>query len=161
MSEGPYPNHLAELMREKGLTDPQLAKKLEISKQQIFNLRHGHRKLTVEWARRLAPHLGVSWERLITGAATVGDQARADLLAAYDAMNEEQRAALLVMVRGMLPQTRPEDPNPTAPPPQPEGRAPPPPFVVGGNVQGKRVSRPQLRVVQEQGACPVVEAEGR
>lgn len=160
MSEGPYPNHLADLMREKGLTDPALAKKLAISKQQIFNLRHGHRKLTVEWARRLAPHLGVSWQRLITGAATAVDQARVDLLEAYDAMNDEQRGALLVMVKGMLPRTKPEDPNPVSPPPQPKERAPPPPFRVGGNDQENRVSRTLLRLVQER-ACPVVEVEGR
>jgi plasmid maintenance system antidote protein VapI len=148
MTEGPYPNHLAEVMRTKGLTDPALARKLDISKQQIFNLRWGHRKLTVEWAKRLAPHLGVSWERLITGATTPADQERADLLAAYEAMDDEQRRALLVVVKGMLPRPKPDDPNPASSPPTPKERAPPkPPFQEGGNVKENRVS-PLLTLVQ-------------
>ena len=100
MKEGPYPNRLAEVMRARGLTDPELARELGISKQQIFNLRRGHRKLTVEWAKRLAPPLGMSWQELITGAPSASfDQARADLLAAYDAMDDEQRRALLAMAQ--------------------------------------------------------------
>ncbi len=98
MTDGPYPNHLSAFMHASGLTDPGLANALGISKQQIFNLRRGHRKLTVEWAKRLAPHLGISWQELITGSPPEpSDQTQADLLAAYAAMTEEQRQALLTM----------------------------------------------------------------
>ncbi len=113
MIEGPYPNHLAEFMRASRLTDPSLARLLGISKQQVFNLRRGHRKLTVEWAQRLAPHLGVSWQELITGPPTAPiDQMRADWMAAYDAMSDEQRRAALVMFKVMVPVEKPDEKPP-------------------------------------------------
>jgi plasmid maintenance system antidote protein VapI len=100
MNQGPYPNHLAEYMLSSGIRDPDLANKVGVSKQQIFNLRRWHRKLTVEWAKRLAPHLKVSWERLITGApAQATDQEREELLAFFETMDEAQRKALLAMAR--------------------------------------------------------------
>jgi transcriptional regulator with XRE-family HTH domain len=127
MTEGPYPNHLARFMRTKGLTDPDLARLLDISKQQIFNLRRGHRKLTVEWARRLAPHLDVSWQELITGSpTTTHDPELAAILAAYAAMDQRDREALSRVAQSMAR----ED----TPPPQPKGRSPPPHPPVGGNV---------------------------
>lgn len=110
MTEGPYLNHLAEFMRASRLTDPGLARLLGVSKQQIFNLRKGHRKLTVEWAQRLAPHLGVSWQVLITGPpAPPLDQMRADWMAAYDAMSDEQRRAWLLTFKVMVPQGQNDD----------------------------------------------------
>jgi plasmid maintenance system antidote protein VapI len=136
MTEGPYPNHLAYFMAAKGLTDPALATKLEISKQQIFNLRHGHRKLTVEWAKRLAPHLGVSWERLITGTAAPADQARADLLTAFEALDERDRETVLRVAQSLAR----GDP-PAVPPTQPKGADPPVrPFRVGGRAEENPVS---------------------
>jgi len=119
MTDGPYPNQLSSFMRARGLTDPALAGALGISKQQIFNLRRGHRKLTVEWAKRLAPHLGISWEELITGSPSISsDPSRAELLAAYDAMTDEQRRALLTMVKVRGPPAATPDP-PTKPQPTP------------------------------------------
>lgn len=115
MKNGPYPNYLAELMRSNGLTDRALADKLGVSKQQIFNLRRWHRKLTVEWAKRLAPHLGVSWERLITGLPAPSDEARAQWLALYDALDEEQRRAILVVVGWMVRRDNPPATEPTTP----------------------------------------------
>lgn len=163
MTEGPYPNHLAYFMAAKGLTDPGLARLLkpEVSKQQIFNLRHGHRKLTVEWARRLAPHLDVSWERLITGTATPVDQARADLLAAFDAMDDEQQGALLVMVKGMLPRAKPDDPAPATPPPQRKERAPPPRPINGGRAARSPDKEDCSANVAKRRLRSVVEVEGR
>lgn len=61
----PHPTRLAECMKAAGLNDPQLAKATGTTKQQIFKLRRGERKMTVEWARRLAPRLGVSWQDVI------------------------------------------------------------------------------------------------
>ncbi len=129
MTDGPYPNHLAEFMRANRLTDPALAGKLGISKQQIFNLRHGDRKLTVQWAIRLAPALGISWERLITGPLAPEDQDRAEWNAVYDALSEDKRRALLTVGKGMI------SPEPEVPArlPSPKGGAPPRP-AVGGSV---------------------------
>lgn len=137
MTDGPYQNYLAEFMRESGLNDPKLADRLEISKQQVFNLRRGHRKLTVEWAKRIAPHLGVSWQELITGSPDPWrKQARIDLLAAFDAMNDERRRALLATAKELMPTPlqggAPE--SPAAARPQPRGGAPPPRPTLGGRV---------------------------
>jgi len=70
MPEAPYPNRLAECMAQAKVNDPQLAEAAGTTKQQIFKLRRGERKLTVEWARRLAPHLKMPWRALIDGPAT-------------------------------------------------------------------------------------------
>ena len=120
MTDGPYPNYLAGFMRAAGMTDPALADRLGVSKQQIFNLRHGQRKLTVEWAKRIAPHLRVSWQELVTGPlAAPSDNQRAELLAAFDAMDERDREALLRVAQRM----RRDDPPPE-PPPHPAGNDP-------------------------------------
>ena len=49
-------------MARVAMTDPQLAALAETTKQQIHKLRHGQRKLTVQWAKRLAPHLDSTWQ---------------------------------------------------------------------------------------------------
>jgi transcriptional regulator with XRE-family HTH domain len=132
MTEGPYPNHLARFMRAKGLTDPDLARPLEITKQQIFNLRKGHRKLTVEWARRLAPHLGVSWQELITGApAPPDDPNLATILASYAVLDERKRETLALVAQGLLPLGPPAEP-PAKPRPLPKERSPPSRSIGGG-----------------------------
>ncbi len=120
MTDGPYRNHLAEFMQAAGLTDPALAQALGITKQQIFNLRRGHRKLTVEWAKRLAPHLNVSWQQLITGSPPVADDPTlTDLVAVYETMNHEQRQALLTVAKVMSPPQTTAHPTPgPAPPPK-------------------------------------------
>jgi hypothetical protein len=113
MTEGPYSNHLARFMRERRLTDPGLARLLkpEISKQQIFNLRKGHRKLTVEWAKRLAPHLEVPWQELITGSpGEPADEGRAFLLSAFDLMDPNDRETLLRVAQSMARAIAPDSP---------------------------------------------------
>lgn len=115
MTDGPYENHLARFMRAKGFTDPGLAKLLrpESSKQQIYNLRTGHRKLTVEWAKRLAPALDVSWQELITGETTQAIDSRlAGICAAYAEMGERARETLSRVAEDL----RPESPRRPIPP---------------------------------------------
>lgn len=68
----PYPNRLEERMRAVGLNDPQLARRVGTTRQQIFKLRRGERQLTVAWAKRLAGPLGIDWTALIEGEATGG-----------------------------------------------------------------------------------------
>lgn len=60
-----YPNRLGELMRSGRWTDPALGSEVGTTKQQIFKLRTGKRKLTREWAERLAGPLGVTWPEVM------------------------------------------------------------------------------------------------
>lgn len=53
--------------RAKGLSMPKLATLANTSPQQIDRLEKGERKLTKEWALRLAPHLGITPEELLFG----------------------------------------------------------------------------------------------
>ena len=121
MTDGPYENHPARFMRAKGLTDPGLAKLLdpESSKQQIYNLRKGHRKLTVEWAKRLAPALDVPWQELITGGTPQTIDPRiAGICAAYAEMSERARETLFQVAEGLRPEpSRRVIPHQERPPP--------------------------------------------
>jgi transcriptional regulator with XRE-family HTH domain len=114
----PYPNRLAVCMKAARMTDPGLANLAGTTKQQIFKLRRGERNLTVQWAQRLAPHLKISWQQLIDESSTSADPSRANLLATYDAMNEEQRRALLVVAKVLKPDENGDDvdtPEPVTP----------------------------------------------
>ncbi|MFT8491041.1 XRE family transcriptional regulator [Gluconobacter oxydans] len=62
-----HPTRLADFMARARLTDPELGRRADTSKQQIFKLRKGERKMSREWAERLAPHLGVTWPELMEG----------------------------------------------------------------------------------------------
>lgn len=91
-------------MKAAGMTDPRLAELAGTTKQQIFKLRRGERKLTVQWAQRLASHLDTVWFDLIAGERPSPDLPRVELLAAYDAMSSDQRHALVALVRTMVTQ---------------------------------------------------------
>ncbi len=86
-------------MAERGLENHELAAKAGTSRQAIYKLRRGLTRMLPHWAKRLAGHLDVSWQELVEGAPTTEDQDRADLLAAFDTMDEEQKRALLGMVK--------------------------------------------------------------
>ncbi|MEM1045676.1 MAG: helix-turn-helix transcriptional regulator [Pseudomonadota bacterium] len=51
----------------RGLTQSELARLVGTSQAQIFRLENAERKLTVEWAERLAPALSASVETLLFG----------------------------------------------------------------------------------------------
>jgi transcriptional regulator with XRE-family HTH domain len=100
-------------MTSIGIENHELAAKAGTSRQAIWKLRNGLTRVLPDWAKRLAPHLGVSWEELVDGAPVPADQTRTDLLAIYDAMNEEQRRALLTVAKVMRPDEKPPpDPRP-------------------------------------------------
>jgi len=82
-----------------GMTDPQLAALAQTTKQQIHKLRHGQRKLTVQWAKRLAPHLDCTWQELIEGPLDPIDALRAELLRAFEHMNQRDRERLVEVAR--------------------------------------------------------------
>jgi hypothetical protein len=137
-------------MARSGINDPQLADAVGSTRQQIHKLRHGDRKLTVQWAKRLAPPLHCTWQELIEGPAGPTDARRAGLLAIFDAMDERNREALWRIAQSLQ-----GDGPPGTPVPQPQG-ADPPPFPEGGNVKENLVRAPLLTLVQS--PCPVLEA---
>jgi len=114
-------------MARAGINDPKLAEAVGSTRQQIHKLRHGDRKLTVQWAKRLAPHLDCSWQELIEGPTEPTDTRRTDLLAVFDAMDERNRDALLRIAQSL---------HRDGPPPEP----PRPPRVSDPHHRGSRAS---------------------
>jgi phage repressor protein C with HTH and peptisase S24 domain/DNA-binding XRE family transcriptional regulator len=58
---------LIRLRERAGLSLEGLAKAAGTTRQQLFKLEKGDRKLTKEWAERLAPHLNASWIEVMGG----------------------------------------------------------------------------------------------
>ncbi|TIU66268.1 MAG: helix-turn-helix transcriptional regulator [Mesorhizobium sp.] len=58
-------SELARLRAAKGLTQAELATKVGTSQPQIRRLENGERKLTKEWAKRLAPALDTTAEAIL------------------------------------------------------------------------------------------------
>jgi hypothetical protein len=97
-------------MKRAGINDPTLAAEVRnTSKQQINKLRHGERKLTVQWAKRLAPHLDCTWQELVEETPTPIDPGEAAVVAGYRRMNAEGRRALVTLVEGWSPPGNSED----------------------------------------------------
>lgn len=120
-----------------GFNDPKLADAAGTTKQQIFKLRKGQRKLTVEWARRLAPHLGLRWEALVEGPQDNGDADLLELQSSYDTLPQDARTTLLAVARSLVAAHGvTQDQPPGAPSNQPPGtKVPPRPFVGEGVAQ--------------------------
>jgi hypothetical protein len=119
--------YLDRLMTERGLENHQLAKLAKASRQSIWKLRTGLTRMLPQWAKRLAPHLEVSWQELVDGAPAPVDPARVEWSELFDALDEDQRQALLVVGSGMARRN----------PPRSNGPDPPLPFVMGGRVTEK------------------------
>ena len=95
---------------------------------EIHKLRHGERKLTVQWAKRLASKLDCTWQELIEGPAEPEDPQRAALFTAYNSLDQRDRDTLLRVAESL----RRDDP-PVTPIPHQE-RPPPPRPRSGGSV---------------------------
>lgn len=65
------PSVLKKFRLEQGLTQMELAKRVGTSQAQIFRLENSERKLTVEWAERLATALSTSARFLLFGDTAV------------------------------------------------------------------------------------------
>jgi SOS-response transcriptional repressor LexA len=63
--KGKFPNGLASAMKKKEMGVTELARLVDTSKQNVQRWRDQERKLTPEWAEKLAPHLEVTREILI------------------------------------------------------------------------------------------------
>ena len=119
-------------MARAGITDPKLAEAAGTTKQQIHKLRHGERKLTVQWAKRLAPKLDCTWQELIEGPSEPDDPQRVALFVAYNSLDQRDRDTLLRVAESL----RRDDPPATPVPPR--ERAPPPRPTRGGSVAEER-----------------------
>ncbi|MCH4542745.1 helix-turn-helix domain-containing protein [Ochrobactrum sp. A-1] len=69
-------NEIRRLREKKQLSQAQLAEMAGTSQPQIKRLEDGARKLTKEWAERLAPHLETTAEGLLFPQSTVEDLTR-------------------------------------------------------------------------------------
>lgn len=90
-----YPNSLAAYMKRAGMTDPKLAELVESNKQTIFKLRKGERKLTAQWAQRLAPHLGVAWQLLLQDPDSESDPRLGEVIVNFGSATEMGRELIL------------------------------------------------------------------
>lgn len=112
MKMASYPNRLADCMALAQVNDPQLAKLANTTKQQIFKLRQGERKLTVEWARRLAPHLNVEWQALIEGPQGDPDPDLAEVVAAWREADDVGKAVIKYVAKSVSHVPPAPDPAP-------------------------------------------------
>ncbi|TXH32082.1 MAG: hypothetical protein E6Q98_25860 [Rhodospirillaceae bacterium] len=65
MKKPKYPNGLREAMEKAGKGPTELADRLDTNKQNITRWSNGDRKLTVEWAKKLAPLLDTTADKLL------------------------------------------------------------------------------------------------
>lgn len=77
-------NKLRILREQKKLSQAQLAERVGTSQPQIKRLEDGERKLTKEWAERIAPHLDVSAESLLFPDKTESGWHKPSLVSSYD-----------------------------------------------------------------------------
>lgn len=73
----------------------------------------------MQWAKRLAPHLGVPWQEIVDASpGPPTDQTLSALLTAYEAMGDAQRQVLLQVAEMMAPQQTPDEKPPPDPRPK-------------------------------------------
>lgn len=65
MTKGKFPNGLREAMEAKDIGPTELGRLIEEPKQNVDRWRNGERRLTPEMAAKIAPHVGVSANRLL------------------------------------------------------------------------------------------------
>ena len=94
-----YDTYLDRVMAERGLENHELAGAVGTSRQAIYKLRKGITRMLPHWAKRLAPHLALPWQELVEGAPMSMDTDLATLVTAYEAMDDEQRQALLAVAK--------------------------------------------------------------
>lgn len=95
----------------KGLTQVDLAAAIGVSRAHLTNVEGGNGGLALDKLSILARETGTTVAWLI-GEAMPADGERAELLAAYDAMNKEQRQALLAMAQVVARRDAAEEPAP-------------------------------------------------
>lgn len=78
---------LAKALESANMTQQRLADLIGTSKQQINKLVHQTNKMTLEWAHKIAPHVGIPWPELMGW-----DQKMIDQLGLTIAADQAERA---------------------------------------------------------------------
>lgn len=93
-------SRLRRIRESLELSQQALASLAGTSQPQIRRLEAGERKLTVEWAKRLAPHLGVTAKELLfdESEASSGDDLTAGLISAASALDDETLEAVILLI---------------------------------------------------------------
>ena len=101
------------------MTQVDLAAAIGVSRAHLTNVEGGNGALALDKLSILARETGVTVAWLI-GEGDPTDRARADLLAAFDMLNEEQRHALITMAKVLARREQADEP---ASPPRHKRRA--------------------------------------
>lgn len=94
-------NRIKELRLARGLTQVELAKLADTTKNQLVKLEGGTRRLSDHWAERLAPHLGVQSYELFMPADSSSSQLRFVPLVGHIACGDWREA--IEHAEGMVP----------------------------------------------------------
>ena len=98
-----FPQHLAELRKEKNLTQQQLAESVEVSVGQFRRYESGSSQPTLDVIRKLAMALGVSSDRLLFGTNERGPDD--DLRLQFEAVSRfslEEKKVVKSLLEGMI-----------------------------------------------------------
>jgi transcriptional regulator with XRE-family HTH domain len=87
-------NKIKEIRKQRGLTQPELAKKVGTSRSQITKLERGERQLTQHWMERIAAALECNPQDLLPGTPTLTEKEKA-VLAVYNKLTPEQQRAVM------------------------------------------------------------------
>ena len=93
-------NRLRELRERGGLSQKALGESVGTSQEQIQRLETGERKLTVEWAKRLAGPLGCYWVEIIEEMPHYKPDEEA-LVSLYRRLSEDQRGLARSLVTAL------------------------------------------------------------
>lgn len=91
-------NRIQFWRKKRGLTQEQLAERLDCSQPQVRRLEHGDRSLTLEWMRRAASALNVTVADLLVDADNpyrLSGEEETELVSILRRMNDRFRARLL------------------------------------------------------------------
>ena len=89
-----YQNYIRKMREKRGLSQEQLAQKLNTTNPQISNLELGKRRLTWEWMQRLAGALECQPLDLVENADRTDTHAEKNLLDTYRALDPHQQEAV-------------------------------------------------------------------
>ena len=100
-----YPNRIRELRLQRGLTQDQLADKINCSKMQISGLERGKPKLDIEWMRRISAGLGCNPADLLNREDNPWQlsDAERELLARFRAADADRQADLSNVAGALVP----------------------------------------------------------
>lgn len=104
MNEHDQGHRIKQLREAAGMTLEQVAVRSGTTFQQVQRLETGHRRLTIEWMRRIATALGVSMTALLPDANPdhreyAQNQEELGLLRYWRLLNSSERAMIAALMR--------------------------------------------------------------